>query len=71
MRKNERRAVQRLDDLRHRERFPRARHAEKDLLLPSLAVGGDELLDGAGLIALRRQGGEKLEVGHGVSAGDP
>jgi len=71
VRQDERRAVQRLDDLRHRERLARARHAEEDLLLPALAIARDELLDRAGLIALRRQGGEELEVGHGVSAADP
>ncbi len=71
MREDERRAVQRLDDLRHRERLARARDAEEDLLLPPLAESRDELLDRARLVALRRERGEDLEIRHEAISREP
>ena len=53
-----------LDDLRHRERLPRAGDAEEDLLLPPFPEAADERLDRRGLVPLRRQLGDDFEEAH-------
>ena len=51
-----------LDDLGHGEGLAGAGDAEQDLVLVSGVEAGDELGDGAGLVALRLVVGDELEV---------
>ncbi len=62
MREDERGAVHLLDDLGHGEGLAGAGDAEQDLVLVSGVEAGDELGDGAGLVALRLVVGDELEV---------
>ena len=50
---NQRRAIQRLDDLGHREGLARTGDAEQDLMLLPGFDAGQEFFDGAALIAAR------------------
>jgi hypothetical protein len=55
-------ALDLLDDLGHGEGFAGAGDAEEDLVFLSGAEAGDELGDGAGLVALGFVGGGELKV---------
>ena len=59
---NERRTVQPLDDLRHREGLAGTRDAEQHLMLLALPEAADQLLDCRRLIAARRIGRHQLEI---------
>ena len=60
--KNERRAVQLFDDLRHGEGLAGASDAEQHLVLLARGDAGDEFGDGARLVSLGLVGGCELEV---------
>ena len=53
VRQNQRRAIQRLDHLRHREGLAGTGDAEQDLMLLAGLDAGHEFFDGAALIAPR------------------
>ena len=62
MREDERRPVDRLDHLRHRERLPRSGGAEEHLVLRAGMDALRELPDRLRLVALRLERGDELEV---------
>jgi hypothetical protein len=65
--KNDRRAIALLDDLCHREGFPRASDAEEHLMALAIAHTVEELGDRVGLIAAWLVIAGKLEI-HGRAA---
>ena len=65
VREHQRRAAVRGDHVRQRHRLPRARDAEQGLIAPALFDTPGQLLDGAGLVAGRREGGDDFELRHG------
>ena len=65
---DERGAVGLLDDLGHGEGLAGAGDAEQDLVLFAGGEAGDELFDGAGLVATGLVGGDELKVHVGILA---
>ena len=69
MREDQCRAIDRFDDLSHRERLARPGDPEKNLVLFARVNATDELLNGGGLIAARLVTAAQSKLHRGLSCG--